>query len=89
MSPPTKPARRPRGRAKRDADRGIGAATAAATLALCAALAACESPFKGEPQRPKDQSGWQLDEDKDIPDQEQLDLPDEGFDDEGPPGSQS
>jgi hypothetical protein len=50
----------------------------AAVPLLCLALAACSSPFKGEPEPPHEQSGWELGHSNaDYPTQEEMDNQDD------------
>jgi hypothetical protein len=55
------------------------AVTLAAGFALCLGLAACSSPFKGEPEPPREQSGWELGHNNaDYPTQQDMDNQDDG-----------
>jgi len=54
---------------------------AAAGMAALAVLAGCQGPVEGTPPSKQQSSGWTIDQGpNDIPDQTDLDLPDEGFD---------
>lgn len=50
--------------------------------AMVLGLASCESPFKGESQRPREPSGWEVDDSNaSFPTQRELDDEQEGLPD--------